>query len=103
MFVKNCNKIKQQLHSLNNISVNPQYTCKADSGATKHYIREKDFSLLTDVQCIDGPIIKLPDNSVLKSTKKWSITNTECHGGRTARSHNSWVAKRIPPVHGTTM
>ena len=84
MFVKNCNKIKQQLHSLNNISVNPQYTCKADSGATKHYIREKDFSLLTDVQCSDGPTVKLPDNSVLKSTKSGllPIPNVTVEGRR---------------------
>ena len=56
---------------------------KADTGATKHYIKCEDESILTDIQpVVNGPEVKQPDCTTLKITKRGflpfhpSLTNT---------------------------
>ena len=68
-----CNKIKQILHLQTTLSANPPPLCKADSGASKHYIRELDEDLLDNVVVDDGPAVTLPDKSILKSNKSGFI------------------------------
>ena len=43
---------------------------KADSGASKHYIRDRDKAVLTNIISTAGPKILLPDKSVLQATSK---------------------------------
>lgn len=40
---------------------------KADSGATNHYIRECDASVLDNVRPVHGPIVNLPNDETLQS------------------------------------
>ena len=49
-------------------SVSPYYYLKADSGASKHFIRQVDSVNLTEVKKLtNGPLAKLPDNTYIRT------------------------------------
>ena len=46
---------------------------KGDSAASKHYLREEDQRVLTNVKTYDGPPVTLPDADQLTTTKQGSL------------------------------
>ena len=48
-------------------------TLKADSGATSHYIRPEEASILTNVKNVNGPNVYQPDQTTLKITKQGTL------------------------------
>ena len=64
------NKLFNTSNRFTNISVahNNSIVLKADTGASKHYLRKKDATILTNVGRTDSSInVHLPNNAVLKS------------------------------------
>ena len=58
------------LNSLNNLIV----ALKADTGASKNFIRDLDVSFLKQIQnIINGPIARLPNNSTIQAHKKGEL------------------------------
>ena len=76
-------KLKQHLHqstqSTTNVPVVPPLNtttviAKADSGATRHYFRATDATVLKNQQDdSSGPTVTLPDNTTITATKKGEV------------------------------
>ena len=46
-------------------------TCKADSGASSHYVAKQDEQVLLDpVSITNGPKVRLPNNDQIQANKK---------------------------------
>ena len=54
--------------------VREKITAKADSGATRHYIRHEDAMVLHEQQVdTQGPIVTLPDNTTITASKRGQL------------------------------
>ena len=54
-------------HNSNNVIL------KADSGASKSFIREQDAHILKHINVTPGPVVALPDMSILRATKNGTL------------------------------
>ena len=68
----NLNKLNNHLDYNNNSTVPPIsqkfVIAKADSGASKHYIRQQDMNCLTNVTKKNGPTVYLPNMEAIQTT-----------------------------------
>ena len=74
---------------INNTCSSPQQNtiiAKGDSGATSHYFRPQDASILDNVQKTQGPMVKQPDNTDLATggTGKIPLSNELSIAAQTA-------------------
>ena len=71
--------VASTLHTAFSSSCFLNYFLKADSGASKHFIRMLDASQLQRVQqLLNGPSAKLPNNTVIKTTSKGYLPYPSC-------------------------
>ena len=68
------NNIYIKLHRSHEFPIKPTNTVlKADSGASKSFIRQQDEHILQNLNIKPGPIVALPDMSIFQATKSGSL------------------------------
>ena len=107
-----CNYLTTKLFHTNLFSVasiiTNSYYCnylKADSGASKHFIKENDSKSLQQIRPFtNGPKAKLPDNSIISSSKQGSLplSNALSHAAKQAIVYPAFK-KFFFNVHRTTL
>ena len=72
---------------------------KADSGASRHYIRQSDTNILQQIKTItDGPCVSLPDNTVMTGTQQGYLPLD-----RTSLSPNATQAHVFPHLSSASL
>ena len=101
--VNNITTPKSSLVSSTNSVVPPKskevsVVAKADSGASRHYIKEQDAKVLHNVKLdSNGPTVLLPNNASITSTKKGHLPLVS------QLSHEATTAHVLPDLHSTSL
>ena len=101
--VNNITTPKSSLVSSTNSVVPPtskevSVVANADSGASRHYIKEQDAKVLHNVKLdSNGPTVLLPNNASITSTKKGMLPLAS------QLSHEAKTAHVLPELHSTSL